>query len=105
MTGMKGKWPIPAGVAAALRKVGRDIRDARRRRRLTMALVAERAMISRATLTRIERGDGSVSMGSYAAVLHALGMLPLLREAVDLSRDEVGQALDVERLPKHVHMK
>ena len=102
---MKGKWPIPAGVVSALQKVGRDIRDARRRRRLTMALVAERAMISRATLTRIERGDGSVSMGSYAAVLHALGMLHLLREAVDLSRDKVGQALDVERLPKHVHMK
>ena len=70
-----------------------------------MALVAERAMISRATLTRIERGDGSVSMGSYAAVLHALGMLSLLRDMVDLSRDAVGQALNVEHLPKRVHMK
>lgn len=82
-----------------------DIRDARRRRRLTMALVAERAMISPATLGRIERGDGGVGIGSYAAVLHALGMLPLLRDALDLSRDAVGQALNVEQLPKRVRMK
>lgn len=102
---MKGKWPIPAGVVSALRKVGMDIRNARRRRRLTMALVAERAMISPATLGRIERGDGGVGIGSYAAVLHALGMLPLLRDALDLSRDAVGQALNVEQLPKRVRMK
>lgn len=102
---MKGKWPLPAGVAAALQKVGRDIRDARRRRRLTMALVAERAMVSSATLSRIEHGDAGVGIGAYAGVLHALGMLSLLRDAVDLSRDEVGQALDVERLPKRVRMK
>lgn len=102
---MNGKWPLPAGVAAALQKVGRDIRDARRRRRLTMALVAGRAMVSCATLSRIERGDAGVGMGAYAGVLHALGMLTLLRDAVDLSRDAVGQALDVERLPKRVRMK
>ena len=102
---MKGKWPLPAGVAAALQKVGRDIRDARRRRRLTMALVAERAMVSSATLSRIEHGDVGVGIGAYAGVLHALGMLSLLRDAVDLTRDEVGQALDVERLPKRVRMK
>ena len=88
-----------------MRKVGMDIRDARRRRRWTMALVAERAMISPATLGRIERGDGGVGIGSYAAVLHALGMLPLLRDALDLSRDAVGQALNVEQLPKRVRMK
>lgn len=102
---MKGKWPLPAGVTAALQKVGRDIRDARRRRRLTMALVAERAMVSSATLSRIEHGDAGVGIGAYAGVLHALGMLSLLRDCVDLSRDEVGQALDVERLPKRVRMK
>ena len=102
---MNGKWPIPAGAASALAKVGRDVRDARRRRRLTMALVAERGMISRATLSRIERGDPGVGIGSYAAVLHALGMLTLLRDAFDLSRDAVGQALNVEQLPKRVRMK
>lgn len=70
-----------------------------------MALVAERAMVSGATLSRIEHGDAGVGIGAYAGVLHALGMLSLLRDCVDLSRDEVGQALDVERLPKRVRMK
>ena len=89
---MKGKWPIPAGVVSALGKVGRDIRDARRRRRLTMALVAERAMISPATLGRIERGDGGVGIGSYAAVLHALNNMDqdLLLVAKD---DEFGRQM------------
>ncbi|MDO5449613.1 MAG: helix-turn-helix transcriptional regulator [Akkermansia sp.] len=102
---MNEKWPIPFNVVNAARKLGSDIRDARRRRRLTMELVAGRAMISRATLGRIERGDAAVSMGSYAKVLFALGMLPLFRDMAGLSRDPVGQALDVERLPKRVRMK
>lgn len=102
---MNGKWPISANTVSTLAKVGRDIRDARRRRRLTMALVAERGMISRATLSRIERGDPGVGIGSYAMVLHALGMLSMLRDAFDLSRDAVGQALNRDQLPKRVRMR
>lgn len=51
---------------------GEQIKYARLRRKLSMELVAERAGISRATLWAIERGTPSVSIGMYAAVLHAL---------------------------------
>lgn len=52
----------------ALRKLGADIHDARRRRKLPMAVVAERAFTSRSTLQRVEAGDTNVSIGIYAGV-------------------------------------
>eukprot|EP01033_Poteriospumella_lacustris_P020749 gene20749-15266_t len=42
----------PAAVRRALRKLGADIHDARRRRKLPMAVVAERAFTSRPTLQK-----------------------------------------------------
>jgi transcriptional regulator with XRE-family HTH domain len=94
-----------AAVRRALRKLGADIRDARRRRRLPMAVVAERAFTSRSTLQRIEAGDTNVSIGIYAGVLQALGLLGDLSQIADISNDSVGQALSSAELPKHAHLK
>ena len=95
----------PAAVRRSLRKLGADIHDARRRRRLSMAVVAERAFTSRSTLQRIEAGDANVGIGIYAAVLHALGLLDALGEIADIARDSVGQALASADLPKRVRLK
>ena len=95
----------PAAVRRALRKLGADIHDARRRRRLPMAVVAERAFTSRSTLQRVEAGDTSVSIGIYAGVLQALGLLDGLSQIADIGNDPVGQALASAALPKHVHLK
>jgi transcriptional regulator with XRE-family HTH domain len=95
----------PAAVRRVLRKLGADIRDARRRRRLPMAVVAERAFTSRSTLQRVEAGDASVSIGIYAAVLQALGLIEGLGEIADIGRDSVGQALASAALPKRVRIK
>jgi transcriptional regulator with XRE-family HTH domain len=94
-----------AGVRRALRKLGADIRDARRRRRLPMAVVAERAFTTRATLQRIEEGDTSVSIGIYAAVLQALGLLESLGLLADINRDSVGQALSTAELPVRTRLR
>lgn len=56
-----------------LENMGEQIKLARLRRNLPVELVAERAGISRATLWAVEKGAPSVSIGTYAAVLHALG--------------------------------
>lgn len=56
-----------------LELMGEQIKLARLRRELSASLVCERAGISRATLWQIEKGTSTVSIGSYAAVLHALG--------------------------------
>ncbi|USJ27603.1 helix-turn-helix domain-containing protein [Ensifer adhaerens] len=93
----------PAAVRRALRKLGADIHDARRRRRLPMAVVAERAFTSRSTLQKIEAGDTNVSIGIYAGVLHALGLLDGLNQIADIRNDSVGQSLASAQLPKHAH--
>ena len=94
-----------AAARKALNKLGGDLRDARRRRRLTMAVIAGRAFTSRSTLQRVEAGDPAVSIGIYAAVLHALGLLEGLGELADPSVDELGQALADESLSQRVRLK
>ena len=65
-----------------------QIKKARLRRNLSVELVAERAGISRATLWAVEKGTPSVSMGTYAAVLHALGgMDKVLQRMINLDAD------------------
>jgi len=96
---------LPAAVRRVMRKLGADIHDARRRRRLPMAVVAERAFTSRSTLQKIEAGDTNVSIGIYAGVLQALGLLDGLGQIADIGNDPVGQALASAELPKHVHLK
>lgn len=93
---------LPIGVVRALRKLGLDLSAARRRRRLTMELVSERAFISRPTLRRVERGDARVSIGIYATVLFVLGMSDRLGELADPGRDAVGLGLEDEQLPRRV---
>lgn len=94
-----------AAVRRSLRKLGLDLRDARRRRGLPAAVVAERAFTSRPTLQRIEHGDPAVSVGIYAAVLHALGFLDRLSQLADPSQDVTGLALASERLPQRVRLR
>ena len=84
----------------ALRKLGGDIQIARKRRRLTMAIVAERAFISRNTLTRVERGDPAVALGIYTTVLFVMGLAERVGELADPLTDSVGLSLETERLPQ-----
>ena len=93
---------LPIPVTRVLRKLGHDIRDARRRRRLPMAIVMQRASISEPTLIRIERGDAKVGIGSYATVLFVLGMADRLADLVDPKNDPVGLELEEENLPKRI---
>jgi transcriptional regulator with XRE-family HTH domain len=92
-------------VRQTLRKLGLDIHDARRRRGLPAAIVAERAFTSRPTLRRIEAGDHTVSIGIYAAVLQALGLLDGLGMIADPGRDEAGLAIASAQLPKRVRLR
>ena len=89
-----------------LQTMGEQIKLARLRRRISAALVAERASISRATLWAIEKGSPSVAIGMYAAALHALNYMDrdLLLVAKD---DELGRKLqDLElTVPKRVREK
>ena len=93
---------LPIPVRRALRKLGHDIRDARRRRRIPAAIVAERASISRVTLLKIEKGDPGVAMGLYATVLFVMGMAERIGDIADAKNDSVGLQLEEERLPQRI---
>lgn len=93
---------LPIPVKRGLRKLGRDIRDARRRRRIPAALVARRASISRTTLVKIEKGEPGVAMGIYATVLFVMGMSERLADIADASNDPVGLQLEEEHLPQRI---
>lgn len=88
----KATYNILPGTEKILKIMGEQIKLARLRRDLSAELVAKRAGISRASLWKVEKGESSVAMGIYAAVLHALNNLDkdLLLIAKD---DELGREL------------
>ena len=94
-----------SAIRRAMRKLGDDIRDARRRRKLTTTIVAERAFTTRKTLKRIEEGDYAVSIGIYASVLQVLGLLDQLAQLADPANDELGRTLAANDLPERVRAK
>ncbi len=98
----KNEYKLPIPVRRALRKVGDDIHDARRRRRIPAAVMAERASICRATLVKAEKGDPGVSLGTYATILFSLGMLDRLSDLADIRHDDLGLMLTEESLPKRI---
>jgi hypothetical protein len=92
---------LPIPVTRALRKLGRDIKDARRRR-IPMAIAAQRASISKPTLIKVERGNPGVLIGSYATILFVMGMADRLADLVDPKNDPVGLQLEEEHLPQRI---
>ena len=92
-------------VRRSLRKLGADIKDARRRRGLPAGVIADRAFTSRGTLSRVEAGDNAVGIGIYAAVLQALGLLERLGDLAAPSQDEIGLALASDALPQRIRLK
>lgn len=102
MKSSRSRVALPLPIRRSLRKLGGDISAARRRRRISIQLMAERAFVGRNTITRVEKGDPGVSLGIYATVLFVLGMADRLAMLADASVDEVGQALDEQRLPTRV---
>lgn len=96
---------LPLSVLRALRKLGHDIRNARRRRRIPVAIAAERASISRTTWLKVEKGDPGVLAGTYVTVLFVLGFVDRVAQLADPGTDAVGLRLEEEQLPQRIRNK
>lgn len=83
----RGSIVLLPQVQRILSEMGEQIKLARLRRKLSAELVAERADISRATLSNIEKGSPSVAIGYYAAVLHALNGME--KDLLLVAKDDV----------------
>lgn len=94
--------PLPIPVRRALKKLGSDIRDARRRRRIQTSVMADRIQVSRPTLRRLENGDPGVGMGVYATALYVLGMVQHVSDLADIAHDSIGRQIATEELPQRI---
>lgn len=65
---------MPRALDQAMKQMGEQIKLARKRRHLSMQDIAERATVNRLTISKVEHGDPTVSMGIYARVLYALNL-------------------------------
>lgn len=88
---------ILPSLARQLAVLGENIRLARLRRKYSAEAVAKRAGISRKTLYRIEQGEASATLGSYASVLQVLGLSSDLQQVA--RDDELGRKLQDLNLP------
>ena len=60
--------------AAAVELLGAQIAQARRERQWTLAELAQRAGVSRPTVSKVERGDPSVSIGTVFEMATLVGV-------------------------------
>ena len=94
----KRKALVMPNTQKILATMGNQIKLARLRRDLSVALIAERADVSRSTIWAIENGSPSVSMGAYAAVLHAVNGLD--KVLLLIGKDDVlGRTIQDMHLP------
>lgn len=80
---------LPSAAASALRRLGGDLATARKRRKQSLKDWALRLGVSVPTLTRMERGDPSVSAGLYATALWMMGRQEALGQLADPAQDLV----------------
>lgn len=86
-----------------MRIVGEQIRLARLRRNLSIAQIADRASCSPLTVTRIEKGNASVSIGIYLRVLYALQLEDDIKHLA--ASDPLGRMLQDKELRKKASKK
>jgi transcriptional regulator with XRE-family HTH domain len=92
--------PLPA--AHALRKLGRDLALARRKRGISTSDMAARLFVSRDTLWRMERGDPTVAAGTLATAVFVVGLHDRLANLAAPASDELALSLDERRLPQRI---
>jgi DNA-binding XRE family transcriptional regulator len=104
MKSTKNKSILPSRLRQAMTELGADIATARRKRALTVSMMAERIGVHKNTYLKIEKGDPTVAFGIYAMALFVLGLSSGLTNLADPSKDDTGLLLDADRLPKRVRV-
>jgi transcriptional regulator with XRE-family HTH domain len=92
--------PLPA--ERTLRKLGRDLALARRKRGISTDDMAARLFVSRDTLWRLERGDPTVAIGTFVTATFILNLHDRLANLASPASDELALSLDERRLPQRI---
>jgi transcriptional regulator with XRE-family HTH domain len=91
-------------VTEGLKKLGGDLKDARRRRRIKTEDMAERLGVTRATLTRMEKGATSVSASVYVRAIFSLDpdKFDQLVNIFSRENDSFGEMISDRELPQRI---
>ncbi len=89
----------------ALEALGSNIKTARLKRRISVQGFAERVGVSESTISRLEKGDDGVSIGTLAMACLVLGEIGRISDFLDPGSDDTGLLLDREALPKRIDRK
>jgi transcriptional regulator with XRE-family HTH domain len=100
--GRRSAHPTPVAVRAASHEIGERLATWRRLRGLTASQVADRAGITRVTLSRLEAGTGGTSLENTLRVARALGIMDALVDSVDPYATDIGRLRADEHLPRRV---
>ena len=86
----------------AARRLGENVSSWRKLYRITSEELADRAGVSRATVSRLENGDPSVSLATFLGVCRVLDMIDPVVEATDPYETDLGRARADQELPQRV---
>src|SRR5712671_6379342 len=101
-TGVSNIASLPSPAAQALRKLGRDLALARRKRGISTSDMAARLFVSRDTLWRLERGDPTVALGTLVTAAFVLQLHDRLANLASPASDELALNLDERRVPQRI---
>ncbi len=102
---MKNVSPTPLPVERSLKRLGRAVSLARRRRHLTQHDLADRIGVTAATVRRMEAGYPSTAVVHFARALQVFGELEKLDQLLDTPNDTIGLMLMDENLPQRVRKR
>jgi transcriptional regulator with XRE-family HTH domain len=92
----------PSAIRHANRRLAEDVVTWRKLRGLTQVQLADRSGVGRATLARLESGEGGVTLESLLRILRALGILELMTKALDPYESDIGRLRAGEKLPQRI---
>ena len=99
------KRPVPMATRLAARRIGENLSTWRRLYGLSSQQVAERAAVSRSTVSRLENGDPTVSFATFLNVCRAVGILDAISTATDPYETDLGRARADTAIPQRIRSK
>lgn len=96
------KRPTPMKTRLAAKNIGEAVTTWRKLRSLTVQQLADKANVSRGTITRLESGDPSVSFETVLNVATMLGIADRVIDAFDPYETDYGRLRADEMLPQRV---
>lgn len=96
------KRPTPMKTRLAAKNIGEAVTTWRKLRGLTMQQLADKANVSRGTITRLEGGDPSVSFETVLNAATMLGIADRVIDAFDPYETDYGRLRADEMLPQRV---